>query len=79
MPTWCLSQSCNIAHLKVFLPCLRAGETANGAFPTQAVQTMAAIVTNAETANSYYRCGHRAVREMQRSDPGTGWQGRPDR
>jgi hypothetical protein len=32
-----------------------SGETANGAFPTRAVETMAAIVTNAETANSFYR------------------------
>ncbi|GBF99836.1 pyruvate kinase [Raphidocelis subcapitata] len=31
-----------------------SGETANGAFPTRAVETMAAIVTNAETANSFY-------------------------
>ncbi|KAI8465728.1 MAG: pyruvate kinase [Monoraphidium minutum] len=31
-----------------------SGETATGSFPVQAVETMAAIVANAETANSYY-------------------------
>ncbi|KIY96424.1 pyruvate kinase [Monoraphidium neglectum] len=31
-----------------------SGETANGSFPVKAVETMAAIVSNAETANSYY-------------------------
>lgn len=31
-----------------------SGETAGGKFPTLAVQTMAAIVANAELANSYY-------------------------
>jgi hypothetical protein len=31
-----------------------SGETANGAWPTLAVSTMASIVTNAEIANSYY-------------------------
>jgi pyruvate kinase len=31
-----------------------SGETANGAWPTLAVATMASIVTNAEIANSYY-------------------------
>jgi pyruvate kinase len=31
-----------------------SGETAGGKFPVEAVRTMAAIVANAETANSYY-------------------------
>lgn len=40
-----------------------SGETANGAFPTLAVSTMAAIVTNAEVANSYYSsCAFMVVR-----------------
>jgi pyruvate kinase len=40
-----------------------SGETAGGAWPTLAVSTMASIVTNAETANSYYStCAFMMVR-----------------
>jgi pyruvate kinase len=40
-----------------------SGETANGAWPTLAVATMASIVTNAEIANSYYSsCNFMMVR-----------------
>lgn len=58
-PPW---RSSSLAHAQVVPPPLTpcapraaVGETANGAFPAEAVRTMAAIVTNAETANSYYR------------------------
>jgi pyruvate kinase len=33
---------------------MRAGESANGQFPVEAVSTMAAIVANAETGVDYY-------------------------
>jgi pyruvate kinase len=40
-----------------------SGETANGAWPTLAVATMASIVRNAEIANSYYSsCNFMMVR-----------------